>query len=52
MNIIGSPIRVRAGRTVIEGIAEEVTAAGNLLLRRNDGSIYEVVVGDVTVIKT
>jgi len=51
MKIIGKAIRVKTGRTVVEGVVAEVTTTGNLLLRQNDDTMYEVIVGDVTVIK-
>ena len=52
MGVVGQWIRVKAGEAVIEGSVEAVTEGGNLILRRADGSSYEVVVGDVTVLKT
>lgn len=51
MESLGKRIKVDTGKTVEQGIAETVTEKGNLLLRRDDGSLIEIVAGDVTVIK-
>ncbi|MCJ7514485.1 MAG: biotin--[acetyl-CoA-carboxylase] ligase [Dehalococcoidia bacterium] len=51
METLGKLIKVNTGKTVEQGIAEIVTENGNLLLRRADGSLAEIVAGDVTVIK-
>jgi biotin-(acetyl-CoA carboxylase) ligase len=51
METLGRWIQVRAGESVERGKAETVTEHGNLILRRADGSIAEIIVGDVTVIK-
>lgn len=51
MNTLGRWIQVRAGESVERGKAETVTEHGNLILRRADGSLAEIIVGDVTVIK-
>lgn len=51
METLGRWIQVRAGESVEQGKAETVTENGNLLLRRADGSLAEIVVGDITVIK-
>ncbi|HAV10087.1 MAG TPA: biotin--[acetyl-CoA-carboxylase] ligase [Dehalococcoidia bacterium] len=52
MDVVGRLIRVKAGESVIEGMVEAVTYGGNLVVRRSDGRYCEVVVGDVTVIKS
>jgi len=51
METLGRWIQVKTGKTVEQGKAETVTEKGNLILRRIDGSLAEIVVGDVTVIK-
>ena len=51
METLGRWIQVRAGESVERGKAETVTEHGNLILRRANGSIAEIIVGDVTVIK-
>lgn len=51
MGTIGKWVQVKAGESVERGQAEAVTKRGNLILRRADGSIAEIVVGDVTMIK-
>jgi BirA family biotin operon repressor/biotin-[acetyl-CoA-carboxylase] ligase len=51
METLGKRIKVNAGKTVEQGKAETVTENGNLILRRADGSLAEIVAGDVTVIK-
>lgn len=51
METLGKQIKVKTGKAVEHGQAETVTENGNLLLRRADGSLIEIVVGDVTVIK-
>ena len=51
METLGRWIQVKTGDTVEQGKAETVTEKGNLIMRRADGSLVEIVVGDVTVIK-
>jgi len=51
MDTLGRWIQVKTGETVEKGKAETVTEKGNLILRRADGSLAEIVSGDVTVIK-
>ncbi len=51
METLGKRIKVKTGKTVEQGKAETVTENGNLILRRDDGSLTEIVAGDVTVIK-
>lgn len=51
MDTLGRWIQVRAGESVERGKAETVTEHGNLILRRANGSLAEIIVGDVTVIK-
>lgn len=46
---LGKRVRVRSGETVEEGIAESVAPDGSLWLRRPDGSLSKIVVGDVTL---
>jgi BirA family biotin operon repressor/biotin-[acetyl-CoA-carboxylase] ligase len=51
METTGKRITVDTGTTVEQGYAETVTENGNLILRRDDGNLVEIVAGDVTVIK-
>jgi len=51
METLGKRIKVNTGKTTECGKAETVTENGNLILRRADGSLAEIVVGDVTIIK-
>ncbi|UCH51493.1 MAG: biotin--[acetyl-CoA-carboxylase] ligase [Chloroflexota bacterium] len=51
METLGRYVQVKTGETVEKGKAETVTEKGNLILRRTDGSLAEIVAGDVTVIK-
>jgi BirA family biotin operon repressor/biotin-[acetyl-CoA-carboxylase] ligase len=51
METLGKRIKVDTGKTVEQGTAETVTENGNLILRHDDGSLAEIVAGDVTVIK-
>jgi BirA family biotin operon repressor/biotin-[acetyl-CoA-carboxylase] ligase len=51
METLGKRIKVNTGKTVEQGKAETVTENGNLILRHDDGSLTEIVAGDVTVIK-
>ncbi|MBM4445771.1 MAG: biotin--[acetyl-CoA-carboxylase] ligase [Chloroflexi bacterium] len=51
METLGRWIQVKTGETVEQGKAETVTEHGNLILRRADGSLTEIVAGDVTILK-
>ena len=51
MDTLGRWLQVKTGETVEKGKAETVTEKGNLILRRADGSLAEIVSGDVTVVK-
>jgi len=51
METLGKHIKVDTGKTVDQGLAETVTENGNLILRRADGSLAEIIAGDVTIIK-
>ncbi len=51
METIGRRIRVNMGDSIEEGIAEIVNQKGNLVLRRDDGTVLEIVAGDVTLLK-
>jgi BirA family transcriptional regulator, biotin operon repressor / biotin---[acetyl-CoA-carboxylase] ligase len=51
METLGKSIKVDTGKTVEQGWAETVTENGNLIVRREDGSLVEILAGDVTVIK-
>ncbi len=49
LNTLGKKVTVRNGDAVREGVAEDVDADGNLLLRRPDGSLDTISAGDVTL---
>lgn len=51
METLGKWIQVKTGNTIAQGKAEAVTECGNLVLRSANGSLTEIVAGDVTVIK-
>jgi BirA family biotin operon repressor/biotin-[acetyl-CoA-carboxylase] ligase len=51
MEMLGRWIKVKTGEAVEQGKAETVTQNGNLILRRADGSLTEIVAGDVTIMK-
>lgn len=51
METIGRRIRVKSGKTVLEGTARSINAAGNLIMRLDDGTLKEIIAGDVTLIK-
>lgn len=51
METIGKTVLIQSGNEVIEGIAEDVTADGALLLRRSDGGLATILAGDVTVVR-
>ena len=46
---LGKMVRATSGETVYEGVAESVARDGSLLLRSSDGSLTEIVAGDVTL---
>jgi len=46
---LGKKVRVTAGETISEGVAESVAGDGSLLLRGLDGSLTRIVAGDVTL---
>lgn len=46
---LGRRVRVTSGETVLEGVAESVAPDGRLLVRLPDGSLTEVIAGDVTL---
>jgi BirA family biotin operon repressor/biotin-[acetyl-CoA-carboxylase] ligase len=45
---LGKKVRVTAGETIYEGVAESVARDGSLLLRSADSSLTTIVAGDVT----
>jgi BirA family biotin operon repressor/biotin-[acetyl-CoA-carboxylase] ligase len=49
LETLGRRVTATSGTEVIEGMAEDVDGTGALLLRRDDGSLATVVVGDVTL---
>ena len=51
METIGKYIRVMSGNSIEQGKAETTTENGSLLLRRDDGSLIEILAGDVSVLK-
>ncbi len=44
---LGKRVRVISGETVLQGVAEDVSRDGSLLLKHDDGSISHIVAGDV-----
>jgi BirA family biotin operon repressor/biotin-[acetyl-CoA-carboxylase] ligase len=46
---LGRKVRVLSGREVLEGIAEDVSRDGNLLLRHGRNHLSRIVAGDVTL---
>lgn len=46
---LGKKVRVTAGETIYEGMAESVARDGSLLLRGLDGKLTKIVAGDVTL---
>jgi len=51
METIGRRISVSTGNTIIEGTAESVNGSGNLVMQLDDGSLKEIIAGDVTILK-
>ncbi len=51
METLGHRIKVDTGKTIEQGWAQTTAENGNLIVRRADGSLVEIVAGDVTVIK-
>jgi BirA family biotin operon repressor/biotin-[acetyl-CoA-carboxylase] ligase len=49
LETLGRRVRATLGERVEEGLAEDVDAEGNLLVRRDDGSLAVVEAGDVTL---
>ena len=49
LETLGRRVRATLGERVEEGVAEDVDAEGNLLVRRDDGSLAVVEAGDVTL---
>lgn len=49
---LGRPVRVETGDGMLVGSAEDVTDRGRLLVRRVDGPVAEVDVGDVIHVRT
>jgi len=49
LETLGRRVRATFGERVEEGVAEDVDAEGNLLIRRDDGSLATVEAGDVTL---
>ena len=52
LETLGRQVRVQFGDDIEEGIAEDVDAEGNLILRRADGSVIALCAGDVTLAST
>jgi BirA family transcriptional regulator, biotin operon repressor / biotin---[acetyl-CoA-carboxylase] ligase len=51
MQTIGRRIKVSTGSLVVEGIARSINAAGNLIMVLDDGTLKEIIAGDVTLLK-
>ena len=52
MGTIGKRVSVNIGGLTIEGVAQAVNQDGNLILRMDDGSLSEVIAGDVSNVRT
>lgn len=50
MDTMGRRVKVQSSNSTIEGIAEAITGSGHLVLRLDDGSVQEIVAGDVSLI--
>jgi BirA family biotin operon repressor/biotin-[acetyl-CoA-carboxylase] ligase len=48
---IGKVIEVKSGETIVKGKAEAVTDKGNLILRHLDGTVSEIISGEITILK-
>ncbi len=46
---LGKKVRVAAGETIYEGVAESVARDGSLLLHGSDGNLTRIIAGDVTL---
>lgn len=46
--LLGTWVRLQAGQTVVEGVAEALDEEGNLLLRLGDGTLHRATAGEVT----
>jgi BirA family biotin operon repressor/biotin-[acetyl-CoA-carboxylase] ligase len=51
IDTIGKYVQVLFGNTIIKGRAESVTEKGNLMIRKDDGDLAEIIAGEVTVLK-
>ncbi|RPJ64236.1 MAG: biotin--[acetyl-CoA-carboxylase] ligase [Dehalococcoidia bacterium] len=51
MGTIGKRVSAKFGIRTIEGIAQAINPDGNLVLRLDDGSLHEIIAGDVTNIR-
>ena len=50
--LLGRWVQVRAGDSIIEGVAESLNADGQLLLRTGDGSLATLSAGEVSISQT
>lgn len=51
MKTIGRRISVKCGTDIFNGTAHSINTAGNLIMRFDDGTLKEVIAGDVTILK-
>lgn len=51
MDTLGKKVRVSTGNEIIEGTATSISETGNLTIQLPDGTLREVLAGDVTVLK-
>ena len=51
METIGRSISVQAGGEIFKGTARSINTAGNLIMCLDDGTLKEVIAGDVTILK-
>lgn len=51
METIGRRISVSAGGCIFQGTARSINSAGNLIMALDDGTLKEIIAGDVTILK-
>jgi len=49
MDTLGRRVKVQSGNSTVEGVAETISGSGHLLLRMDDGSLHEILAGDVSL---
>ena len=51
MDTVGRQVTINSEGLIIKGLAETVTESGGLILRHPDGTVSEIITGDVTILK-